>query len=662
MSTAAPHLPAPHRPAPHPHSPHRSAGSRSAPVRPARPAVLVPGLRRLLRGSWEQRRPFAVAVLGAIAFSILQVTTSRVIGTVTQEAIIPSFREGRPLTAAVWLGGAAILGVGMLRAVAVAVRRVSASATQFSLHRLYRERLVALYERVPLLWHRRQATGTLLSSVHADIEATFYPMAPFPFALGTIVMLVYAGVVVALIDPVLLLVMAVLVVLLIALNVLFQRYAAPIAVESQRLRARVAEVAHESFDGANVVKSLGREDAEEQRFTAAAEDLRANGIRFGYVRGWFDPVIDALPNIGILLVALLGAWRIREGELTPGDLVQVAYLFTLMALPIRSFGWVLGDLARTVVGGARVERLMASRERQVYGGADLPDGPGRLALSDVSFVYRDEAGALAAPDGILVDADLDLEDAPGTPALCDVTLTADPAQGARTVAIVGATGSGKSTLAMLAGRLIDPTSGTIRLDGADLRDLSAEALAAGVVLVLQQAFVFDDTVRANVTLGEDFTEDEIRWALRVAQAEAFVDALPAGLDTPLGERGGTLSGGQRQRIALARALVRRPRLLILDDATSACDPSVELAILEGIRREMTGSTLLLVAYRKSTIAIADRVVFLEHGRVAAEGTHARLRETSAAYRALVDAYDEAAISHGLLDADGDDAAGTGAAR
>ncbi|MEJ6543334.1 ABC transporter ATP-binding protein [Brachybacterium paraconglomeratum] len=610
------------------------------------PAVLVPGLKRLLKGSWEQKRWFVLAVLGATAFALLQIATSSIIGWVTEHVVVPSFASGEVAPALVLGGGAAILGIAVARAVTVMARRVFAAAAQFDLFRLYRERIVQVYAKVPLLWHRRQATGTLLSSVYSDVEATFFAMAPFPFALSTLVMLAYATVVVARIDPVILLVMLALIVLLIVLNVLLQRFATPIAMRSQQLRAEVAEIAHESFDGANVVKSLGREDVEERRFARAADDLRETGIRFGYIRGWFDPAIDALPNLGILAVAVLGAWRIGEGHLSTGQLVEVAYLFTLMSLPIRSFGWVLGDLSRTVVGGGRVQQILDVDEERTYGDRALPDGPGVLEIDRVSFVYRDDPAAVILGRGVR-DEQLAVREGH---ALTDVSLRADPTAGTRVLAVVGATGSGKSTLALLAAGLVPPSSGTISLDGARLESLTAEALTADVALVLQQAFVMDATVRENVTLGEDIDEETVRWALRVAQAEAFVDALPDGLDTELGERGGSLSGGQRQRIALARALARRPRLLILDDATSACDPSVELAILDGIRREMTDSTLLLIAYRKSTISLADQVVFLDHGRVADVGPHEELRARSAGYRALVDAYDEAAISHSLLEA------------
>ncbi len=393
------------------------------------PAVLVPGLKRLLKGSWEQKRWFVLAVLGATAFALLQIATSSIIGWVTEDVVVPSFASGEVAPALVLGGGAAILGIAVARAVTVMARRVFAAAAQFDLFRLYRERIVQVYAKVPLLWHRRQATGTLLSSVYSDVEATFFAMAPFPFALSTLVMLAYATVVVARIDPVILLVMLALIVLLIILNVLLQRFATPIAMRSQQLRAEVAEIAHESFDGANVVKSLGREDVEEKRFTRAADDLRETGIRFGYIRGWFDPAIDALPNLGILAVAVLGAWRIGEGHLSTGQLVEVAYLFTLMSLPIRSFGWVLGDLSRTVVGGGRVQQILDVEEERTYGPDPLPSGPGVLAVDQVSFVYRDDPAAVILGRGVR-EEQLAVREGH---ALTDVSLRADPTAGTREI-------------------------------------------------------------------------------------------------------------------------------------------------------------------------------------------------------------------------------------
>jgi ABC-type multidrug transport system fused ATPase/permease subunit len=212
----------------------------------------------------------------------------------------------------------------------------------------------------------------------------------------------------------------------------------------------------------------------------------------------------------------------------------------------------------------------------------------------------------------------------------------------RTVALVGSTGSGKSTIAALAARLVDPDSGTVYLDGVDVSTLTQRSLAATVALVPQVPFVFDDTVRGNITLERDGIDDDAAWqALRTAQAEAFVAALPQALDTTVGERGTSLSGGQRQRLTLARALAGGPRLLVLDDATSAVDPRVEAAILASLREGGTGASVLVVAYRRATIALADEVVYLEHGRVVARGTHADLLETVPGYANLVTAYEKA---------------------
>jgi ABC-type multidrug transport system fused ATPase/permease subunit len=212
------------------------------------------------------------------------------------------------------------------------------------------------------------------------------------------------------------------------------------------------------------------------------------------------------------------------------------------------------------------------------------------------------------------------------------------------VALVGPTGAGKSTMTTLLMRLVDPEEGSVKVDGLDLRTLARDELAGSVALVAQTAFLFDDTIRGNITLGGDYGDEDVWDSLRIAQADGFVKSLPNGLDTKVGERGTTLSGGQRQRIALARALVRRPRLLILDDATSAVDPQVEARILAGLRSAVQGAeadtTVLVIAYRKATISLADEVLFLDEGRIADQGSHSELQERSAAYRDLVDAYEK----------------------
>jgi ABC-type multidrug transport system fused ATPase/permease subunit len=216
----------------------------------------------------------------------------------------------------------------------------------------------------------------------------------------------------------------------------------------------------------------------------------------------------------------------------------------------------------------------------------------------------------------------------------------------RIVAVVGPTAAGKSTLVTLMARLWDPTAGRVTLDGTDLRDFARSALPGEVAFVAQEAFLFDDTVRGNIAFGTDATDEEVWEAASLANAAEFIDRLPHGLDSVLGERGTTLSGGQRQRVALARALVRKPRLLILDDATSAVDPSVETRILEGLREAELPSTVIVVAYRRSSITLADEVVFVDQGRIIAHGPHERLMATTPGYARILEAYEEDAAVRG----------------
>lgn len=604
---------------------------------------------------WRQLRrapkQFAWGLGGTTLYAGATVVSALVIGWVTDTVLFPAVDDGNISRAALVSAALAVLGVSMVRAVGIAFRRGGAYAAQYRLQQRDRQDVTDRYLKLPIEWHRRHPTGQLLANVNDDVEAASFIAAPLPMAFGVIVMLIVTAALLVQTDPFLAFIGFLVGPMLGGANYVYQRKMRVVAAEAQRIRAQVSEIAHESFDAALVVKTLGREAEEVERFGARSDALRDRMIQVGRLRAVFDPIMEALPNIGILLVLVVGARRAAAGAITPGDLVTFAYLFRLVALPMRVFGWLLGELPRAVVGMERIDSVLDEDEHVDYG-TDDPVGDGGAAAAADGLVYHhpnatyeDLGRSVAVPVSALAAEHPDEFTSNGansngkgaaTSTRGLESLDLDVPAGS-TVAVVGPTGSGKTTMAHLLARLFDPDDGSIAIDGRPLRDLERGALAHNVVLVFQEAFLFDDDVRENLTLGDDLAEEQIRWATDLAQATGFIEELPQGFDTPLGERGASLSGGQRQRIALARAILRRPRLLVLDDATSAVDPAVESQILNGLAQLKT--TVVIVAYRRSSIALADEVVYVENGRAIGRGTHDELYASQAGYRDLIDAYD-----------------------
>jgi ATP-binding cassette subfamily B protein len=589
---------------------------------PRRPkdAVVRRGLGHIRLAVSEQPGMFSLSVLGSSLYAGMTVASAYVIGQITQRVVLPAFARHATTSAALLTAAVAILAVAVLKIVGILGRRLFAGIMSYRLQADYRRRVTGQYLRLPLSWHQRHPTGQLLSNANSDVESAWFFVSPLPFACGALVMLAITVVALLLTDPLLAIVGLVVIPLVFLVNYVYSQEMSPRMRRAQQLRAEVSEIAHESFDAGLVVKTLGRETREAGRFRERAEELRDGLVSVGRVRGLFDPLMEALPNLGTLAVLLVGSGRVAAGATTAGDLVFIAYLFTLLALPIRAIGWVLAELPRGLAGIDRVTPVLDAT-------GETPHGP------DAARGGRD--GATVALEGVGFRFD-----GVSRPTLTGITF--DVVAG-RTVAVVGPTGSGKSTLAGLLVRLVDPSDGAVLLDGVDLRRLREGEVSGQAAFVAQDAFLFDDTVRGNITLGGPFGDDDVWAALRVAAADDFVAALPQGLDTRVGERGATLSGGQRQRIALARAVVRRPRLLVLDDATSAVDPAVEARILDALRAGERPSTVIVVAYRQATIALADEVVWIEHGRVTDRGTHGELLGRVPGYAALVRAYQQAAV-------------------
>jgi ABC-type multidrug transport system fused ATPase/permease subunit len=561
--------------------------------------------------------PFSAAVAGSVVYALMSVEGAVVLGGVTDHVITPTFAaHGSVSTHTVWFYASAVVLVALVRGGGVVTRRYFAAMTARRSQVTLRGQVTDRYIDVPLEFHRAHPTGELMAHADIDVEASTEVVHPLPFSIGLVVLIIFSVVKLLLIDPVLAIVGLLLFPSMFVLNRSYtRRVERPAGMVQQRV-GEVSAIAHESFDGALAVKTLGLEALERARLAVAADRLRTERISVGKLRAFFEPSLDAMPNLGSVAILALGGWRVSQGAVTPGQLVTVMLLFTLLAFPMRVVGFLLEEMPRSVVSIARVDRILAALPAlRPSHPRPLPSGPLSLGVDGIEFAY------------------------PGNePVVRGCTLSVAPGA---VVALVGATGSGKSTLCDLFAGLVVPDRGTVTVGGVDAREVLPAELRTAVTLVFQESFLFADSVGENITVGSDATSDELHRVAEIAQAAAFIAALPHGYDTVLGERGVTLSGGQRQRVALARALARHPRVLILDDATSAVDPTVEARILGALREELDMTTVV-VAHRLSTIALADRVFFLRDGIIAAAGTHATLLEIPE-YSALVSAYEQEAV-------------------
>jgi ATP-binding cassette subfamily B protein len=406
--------------------------------------------------------------------------------------------------------------------------------------------------------------------------------------------------------------------LLAALSYRYSKVAHPTLRDVQQQLADVATVAEENIVGVHVVKAFAQEPAEEAKFERRSEAVFQRTVDANRQRALYVPLISFIPLVAQAAVLLVGARMVHQGTLSTGDFVAFNLYLGLLVGPLRSLGMWIGQAQRATASGERIFQVVDEAIEVAESGnaIELPPGPGRITFEHVTFGYDRERPVLDR---------IDLEVEPG-----------------RTIALIGHTGSGKTTLTALVPRFYDASAGRVLIDGVDVRDLSLTSLRRGIGVVTEDTFLFSATVRDNIAFGAPGLDaEQIEAVARLAQAHEFIELLPDGYETVIGERGITLSGGQRQRLAIARALAVDPRILILDDATASVDASTEARIRLGLRQAMEGRTTLIIAHRLSTIALADELVVLDSGRIAARGKHDELLETSAVYREIYE--------HGLLE-------------
>jgi ABC-type multidrug transport system fused ATPase/permease subunit len=568
---------------------------------------------RLLAFLRPYKVSLVVSTLLAIASQGAQIAVVWVTAHVIDDAVIP--RDAGKLWIFVW----AIIGLGVLRAAFMGARRLISGKQALAVEMNMRQGLYRHLVRLSFGFYDRHQTGQLMSRATVDLQGVrFFLGYGLIFFFQNVLTVLSVTVVLFFFEWRLALIALAITPVLVVLAYRYSHVAHPTLRDVQQKLADVATVAEENIVGVHVVKSFAQEPQEQQKFVGRSEAVFQQTLRANRQRALYVPFISWVPMLAQAAVLLVGARMVTRGELTVGGFIAFNLYLGMLIMPLRSLGMWIGQAQRATASGERIFQVMDEPEEIADrpDAIELPEGGGHLRFVGVGFEYM---------AGRPVLQDIDLELAPGT-----------------TIALIGHTGSGKTTLTSLVPRFYDVTSGRVTLDGADVRDVKLNSLRHAIGVISQDPFLFSATVRENIMFGApDLDDADVEHIARLAQAHEFVDQLPDGYDTVIGERGITLSGGQRQRLAIARALAVDPRVLILDDATASVDASTEARIRIGLREAMRNRTTLIIAHRLSTIALADEIVVLDDGRIAAQGTHAELLATSQVYR---DIYE-----HGLLE-------------
>ena len=564
---------------------------------------------KLLRAALKvQRRNLLLGALVGILWASFKVAVPQM----TKFAINDGIEKNGPL-----LRWALIIGgLGVLTGVLSGMRRYVAFRESRWAEMLFRERLFSHILRLHIGYHDKAQTGQLMSRASSDLMQIQGFIVMIPITLSNVIQIIAVTAILFITDPIL---AVVALVPLPFVNLSARRFSHrihPASIAVQAEQAQLANVVEESVSGVRVIKGFGAEQVQFEKLEKEADDILRESMKAARIRSSFMPAIDVLPALGLVAVLGVGGHRVINGDLTVGDLVAFNVYLTLLIWPLRNIGMIVALGQRAAAALVRINEVMSTKSEisdptlPMQLPHDETENLGSVKFDKVVFGYNAEYP-------VLRNFNLDI-------------------QGGESIAIVGATGSGKSTITRLLLRFYDAQSGHVYLDGIDVRKLKLSELRSQIGVVFEDTVLFNDTVRNNIAFAKPHASaDEVERAAKLSGAHEFILRLPKGYETVIGERGFSLSGGQRQRIAIARAIVANPRVLVLDDATSAVDPSKEGEIREAMKTVMSGRTTIVIAHRPGTIALADRVMLLDEGKVAAIGTHEDLVSTNARYREVL---------------------------
>jgi ATP-binding cassette subfamily B protein len=513
----------------------------------------------------------------------------------------------------------AIVAAGILRLGLTVVRRLIAGKVSLAVEFDLRERMYRHLQDLELGFFDSQQTGQLMSRATVDLQSIrFFLGYGLIFLTQNALTILFAAAVMFVLEPWLAALALAPVPFVVLAAMRFNRLSRPALQEVQQRIAELTAEAEESVSGVRIVKAFAREEHMLARFRRSVTRVFDQNVFSTRIRAFYSPLLAVIPNIGVAVVLLVGGHQVINDQISLGEFTTFYIYLNMLAGPMRILGIALGMAQRAIASGNRMFEIL-DRPVRIDSAPDaepLPEGPGAVRFEHVSLRYDGAASALE-------DIDLDVE-------------------AGRTLALVGPSGSGKTSLVALIARLYDVSEGAVLVDGADVRSVDLQSLRSSIAFVADDPFLFSASVAENIAYARpEATGEEIEQAARRAQAHGFIERLPDGYDTLVGERGLTLSGGQRQRVAIARALVANPRILILDDATSSVDARTEAAIKRGLREAMQGRTTFVVAHRLSTVSLADEIVVLDEGRIVDRGTHDELLERCPLYAEIAE--------HGLAD-------------